>query len=182
MRKWLSLFVLLCVASASSWASDDAKPHKVKVAYKPKVHRVKTVAKMVAPPVQPPVAAVQEPAIEPARLAVSDQVHIGRMPCELGNAVTVTPDDKNTGYFFVQMKNLTYHMSPVTTTTGAIRLEDNQAGAIWIQLSNKSMLMNTKLGQRMADECQSPAQVAVSEAMKLAPPKSLLDGPEFAKK
>ena len=60
--------------------------------------------------------------------------------------------------------------------TGAIRLEDSHAGAMWLQLSNKSMLMNSKLGQRMADECQSPDQMAVAEAMKLAPPVSLLEG------
>jgi hypothetical protein len=80
------------------------------------------------------------------------------------------------------MKKNTYHMSPVETTTGAVRLEDPQAGAMWLQLQNKSMLMNSKLGQRMADECQSPNQMAVAEAMKLAPPPSLLDAPTLAKK
>ena len=181
MRKSMSVFVLLCMAFGQVWASDVAQPHKLKVAYKHK-SSTKIKPQVLAPQVLPPVAAVKEPPMEPARLAISDQVHTGRMPCELGNTVTVTPDDKNTGYFFVQMKNHTFHMSPVPTTTGAVRLEDNQAGALWIQLANKSMLMNTQLGQRMADECQSPAQVAVSENMKLNPPKSLLDGPEFAKK
>jgi hypothetical protein len=44
--------------------------------------------------------------------------------------------------------------------------------------------MNSKLGQRMADECQSPAQVAVSEVMKKGPVFNLLDGavPSVAKK
>jgi hypothetical protein len=73
-------------------------------------------------------------------------------------------------------------MTPVVSSTGAIRLEDAQAGAMWLQLSNKSMLMNSKVGQRIADECQSPAQMAVAEAMKLAPPPGLLDGPAIAKK
>jgi hypothetical protein len=77
----------------------------------------------------------------------------------------------------LQMGKHRYHVSPVSTSTGAIRLEDAQAGAMWLQLANKSMLMNSKLGQRMADECQSPAQVAVAEAMKKGPAVNLLDGP-----
>jgi hypothetical protein len=113
---------------------------------------------------------------------VADQVHTGRMVCELNNFVTVTPDPQSSTRFIVQMQKHTFHMTPVVSSTGAIRLEDAQAGAMWLQLSNKSMLMNSKLGQRMADECQSPAQMAVAEAMKLAPPPNLLDGPAIAKK
>ena len=45
-------------------------------------------------------------------------------------------------------------------------------------LANKSMLMNQKLGTRLADECVSPAQVAVAEAIRLNPPVSVLDVPK----
>ena len=69
-------------------------------------------------------------------------------------------------------------MFPVATTTGAIRLEDRKAGAVWLQLANKSMLMNQKLGTRLADECASPAQIAMAEAIKLNPPVSVLDAPK----
>ena len=110
-------------------------------------------------------------------LAVAEQVHTGRIVCEMGNVVHITPDTQNRGFFTLQMGKHRFHVSPVPTATGAIRLEDAQAGAMWLQLANKSMLMNSKLGQRMADECQSPAQVAVAEAMKKRPAFNLLDGP-----
>jgi hypothetical protein len=110
------------------------------------------------------------------------EVHTGRMVCELGNSVTVSPDPQEPARFIVQMKKHTYLMTPVATTTGAVRLEDAQAGAMWMQLPHKSMLMNSKLGQRMADECQSEHQTATAHAMKLNPPPSLLDGPTLAKK
>lgn len=110
-------------------------------------------------------------------LAVAEQVHTGRIVCEMGNVVHITPDIQNRGFFTLQMGKHRFHVSPVPTATGAIRLEDAQAGAMWLQLSNKSMLMNSKLGQRMADECQSPAQVAVADAMKKGPASNLLDGP-----
>jgi hypothetical protein len=66
-------------------------------------------------------------------------------------------------------------MAPVVTSTGAIRLEDAKAGGVWLQLSNKSMLMSQKLGSRLADECMSPAQVAVAERLKTNPAPSLLE-------
>jgi hypothetical protein len=115
------------------------------------------------------------PPLAPELMAVSEQVHLGQMPCELGQNVVLTADEKSPGRFYMHHKHQTYHLAPVASLTGAIRLEDEKQGAVWIQLSNKSMLMNSKLGQRLADECQSPAQVAVAAAMKLAPPVNLLD-------
>jgi hypothetical protein len=38
------------------------------------------------------------------------------------------------------------------------------------------MLMSQKLGQRLADECQSPQQVTYGEALKKNPLPSLLEG------
>ena len=55
------------------------------------------------------------------------------------------------------------------------RLEDAKGGAVWLQISNKSMLMNQKLGQRLADECQGSEQVVVAEAIRKNPPISLLE-------
>jgi hypothetical protein len=46
-----------------------------------------------------------------------------------------------------------------------VRLED-KAGAVWLQIANKSMLMNQKAGQRLADECMSPEQQQVAEAIR----------------
>ena len=119
-----------------------------------------------------------EAALTPDELAIAERVHVGMLPCELGATVTLTPDAKAPGYFDVQGKNFKYHMFPVPTTTGTVRLEDRKAGAVWLQLGNKSMLMNQKLGTRLADECMSPAQVAVAENLKLNPPVSVLDAPK----
>jgi len=66
-------------------------------------------------------------------------------------------------------------VAPEETTTGAIRLEDKAAGIVWLQLANKSMLMSQKLGRRLADECRSPLQVQVAQAMLVNPPASILD-------
>jgi hypothetical protein len=103
-------------------------------------------------------------------------VFTGTIKCELGADVTVAADDKKPGFFMVSTKGARYRMHPVESRTGAIRLEDPRAGAMWLQLGNKSMLMNQQQGLRLADECQAPSQVALAEEMKKNPPKSLFEG------
>jgi hypothetical protein len=156
-----------------------AKP-KPKPTAAPKYYYVRGTSSAALPSAAElaPVAAEQLQAVAPE---LSD-VHTGRMLCELGNSVTVTPDPQQPSRFIVQIKKNTYRMTPVETTTGAVRLEDAQAGAMWLQLPHKSMLMNSKLGQRMADECQSEHQTTEAHRMKLDPPPSLLDAPALAKK
>ena len=107
--------------------------------------------------------------------AIANSIHTGRISCELGAFVEVVADAKQPGFFDLKGKGFTYHMAPVVSSTGAIRLEDPKAGALWIQLGHKSMLLNQKLGQRIADECVSPQQALVAQAMRSGPPSRLLD-------
>jgi Ni/Co efflux regulator RcnB len=111
-----------------------------------------------------------------ADLAVARRVSVGRAQCELGADVSVQLDEKKPGYFTVTTKSLRFRMHPVESRTGAIRLEDPRQGAVWLQLGNKSMLMNQTAGLRIADECQTAEQVAFAEEMKKNPPKSLFEG------
>ncbi len=189
MRKMIAVYVWALTSTA--WAAEPAKAQPAKpvavkqAAAKPKPATPKYYYVRATPLVAAPVAAAPESAVVPqvqAAAPEAGEVHTGRMACELGNSVTVTPDAQQPARFIVQMKKNTYYMTPVETTTGAVRLEDAQAGAMWLQLPNKSMLMNSKLGQRMADECQSEHQIAVAQRMKLDPPPSLLDMPTLAKK
>lgn len=115
--------------------------------------------------------------LSPAELAIAAQVHLGRMACELGAFVTVSADLAAAGYFHVEGQGFKYRMTPVPTSTGAVRLEDPKGGAVWLQIANKSMLMSQRLGRRLADECRGAEQMAVSEAFKHQPPASVLDPP-----
>lgn len=113
--------------------------------------------------------------LTPEDLELAKRVHVGTIPCELGASVTVTPSEKRPGFFLVQTGKTRFRMHPVGSRTGAIRLEDGRAGAMWLQLGNKSMLMSQKLGQRLADECMSPLQATFADEMKKNPPVSILD-------
>lgn len=118
------------------------------------------------------------PAFGEEELDIAQRIDEGVVPCAQGVSVTVKRDVETPGYFTVQGKNFSYHrMAPVRTASGAIRLEDPKAGAIWLQLANKSMLINRKTGVRQADDCVSPAQSAVIAAMKESPLPGLLDDP-----
>lgn len=108
-------------------------------------------------------------------LALADRVHTGTIACELGASVRVNRDPQSPGHFNVDGKGFKYHMTPVATSTGSVRLEDPKAGAVWLQIGNKSMLMDQKRGQRLADECMSPEQHLVAQSIKKNPPPSVLD-------
>ena len=117
---------------------------------------------VVAPPVSP-------------ELWIAQQIHQGHLPCELGASVRIEADVRQPGFFHVHGKGFRFRMFPVLTSTGALRLEDKKAGAVWLQLANKSMLMDQKRGRRLADECAHPDQLAYAQAMKTNPPPSLID-------
>ena len=192
MKLVFSRSVVLCLLSGAGWAwaqspadgasvaSDKARarPANVsKTSAKPTTKTRREAAHKPAPVAATPVAAPEIlPALDPELMAVAEQVHLGQIACEMGQTVVLTTDEKSPGRFYMHHSRQTYHLSPVVSKTGALRLEDPAKGAVWIQLANKSMLMNSQLGQRLADECQSPAQAAVAQAMKLAPPINLLEG------
>ncbi|MES2384165.1 MAG: hypothetical protein V4593_06425 [Pseudomonadota bacterium] len=113
--------------------------------------------------------------LSPEDLEVAKRVHLGTFPCELGASVTIAPSDKRPGFFTVRSGLMRFRMHPVSSRTGAIRLEDGRAGAMWLQLGNKSMLMSQKIGQRIADECMSPDQTTFAEELKRNPRPSILD-------
>ncbi len=171
----LTFSLLMLPAALAQQAPEKSEKKVTKPAPRPTSSRseLKSKASQTAAGVS-----AADDALTPGELAIAERVYTGKLPCELGASVTLTADAKSPGYFDVRVKNLKFRMFPVETTTGAIRLEDRKAGAVWLQLANKSMLMNQKLGQRLADSCMNPAQVAVALALEKTPGRSVLDAPD----
>jgi len=115
------------------------------------------------------------PVLTNRQLELAQQVLLGQMPCELGASVLVQALPQAAGYFQIQLGKQRFLLAPVETSTGALRLEDPSTGAVWLQLANKSMMMNSQLGKRVVDECMSPSQTQVARAMEKNPPPSLLE-------
>lgn len=112
-----------------------------------------------------------------ANVQVEPLVHVGDMPCELGQTVVLTADAAVPGHYNLRFGKFNYSVLAQATTTGAVRLEDKSAGIVWLQLANKSMLMNQKQGRRLADECKSPLQAQVALELLKNPRPSVLDEP-----
>lgn len=176
--RWFALgvSVLCCTALMAQSSKPNAGKQSVKVVSKSRVE-LNTQANQMATGIR-----AAEAALTPVELLIAQRVEVGSIPCELGATITVAADARIPGYFDVYGKKFRFRMVPVVSSTGAIRLEDTKAGAVWLQLSNKSMLMNQKLGLRLADACMTPTQVAVALAMEKSPPPSLLDTPMVADK
>lgn len=174
-----ALLAAVLVAAVPALALAQS-PAPAKPAAKPSAKPAPTVTKRggkTAPKsVEEAIPVDDDPAVKltPADLEVARLVHVGDIPCELGATVHITPH-KREGFFIVRTGIQRFRMHPVESKTGAIRLEDPVAEAMWLQLGNKSMLMSQKMGRRLADECMSPAQAAVAEALKKNPMPSLLE-------
>lgn len=157
-------------AQTSKPATTRQAPAKKKVVKAKKKAPAPTAKTAEAPPpVETPAQQLTE-----QELATAALVYTGQIPCELGASVAIDADARNPGHFHVRAGKQTYYMRPVASRTGAIRMEDTRAGATWLQLGNKSMLLNQKLGQRVADECAAPVQREFAARMKTEPQVNLL--------
>jgi hypothetical protein len=148
--------VLLSFAGASAIAQEAApktaavKPVKVaaaKTAATSSRDELRSQAKGMA------LAQETAEAVSANQLAIAQRVHTGKADCEFSQSVSVDPVPNQPGHFKVGYKSASYTMVPEETTTGAVRLQDKRAGVMWLQIANKSMLMNSKIGQRMVDSC-----------------------------
>ncbi|WBY00931.1 hypothetical protein PE066_15885 [Ramlibacter tataouinensis] len=173
------LLALAAPAMAQSASPAPGQAAAAKPVAKPAAKSAKN-GKKLAPSAQKAVEEVtpidDDPSIQisDADLEIARQVYVGEMPCELGASVRVR-GARRAGLFVVTTRGHRFLMHPVHSRTGAIRLEDPKRGAMWLQLGNKSMLMSQKLGQRLADECQSPEQVTMADELRRNPRPSILE-------
>ena len=104
-----------------------------------------------------------------AQLAAAERVFVGTASCEANQQVTLAAVPGQAGHFTLKHKKTTVKLVTQETTSGAVRLEDPKSGLVWIQIPAKSMLINTKLGRRVADVCITPEQALASIPPEPAP-------------
>ncbi|RXZ33392.1 hypothetical protein D9O50_14635 [Oxalobacteraceae bacterium CAVE-383] len=81
------------------------------------------------------------------------QLVTGRLNCALNDKIDIRIGDSQRN-IDLKWKGDNYTMLPVATSTGALRFEDKGSGLVWIQIPAKSMLLNAKLGQQLANDCK----------------------------
>lgn len=121
------------------------------------MHRAALIALVTSFGALPALAADE---LSPGQLEAAGRVYLGTAACEFNQTVSLAAIDGQPGHFKLGYKKAQYTMVPQETSTGAVRLEDARSGLVWLQIPAKSMLMNTKLGQRVADACQMAEQRA----------------------
>jgi hypothetical protein len=183
------LCVLLSLGSATAWAKTAAssdqtgKPaSSTKATKKSKATGKSHKAKAVHIP-----APLSQSAQDAAEASASDReldaqeqkfakwVDEGTFACDEGGAVTVTAQSDKPGYFVLTNRGQHYRVSPRVSITGAVRLESNAGGIVWLQLANKSMLIAPKQSRRLADGCMSESQKVIAAEMLRNPSPSIFD-------
>jgi hypothetical protein len=124
-------------------------------------------AKPAARRAAPPAATVLPPA-PGEQMAAAAMAYFGTYECEFNEKVSVDMNKKFDGYLDVKHRNRTWTMKPVLSHTGALRLEDVKGRMLMLQIADKSMLMDTQIGQRVVDNCVHETQRQATAARKAA--------------
>lgn len=157
MRLAASLIALLITLPLIAEAQTPSKPSTTAGAKGKAAKPAKPLRKRA--PVPTPLPPEPEE-IEPERLAVVPMVLRGESSCEFGSKVQVVEHPTLAGRFLLEYRGIKHVLTPQPTSTGVVRLEDKRTGMIWLQVPVKSMLMDSKRGQRLADNCMHASQTA----------------------
>lgn len=170
LAAWACAALVLSLAAAPGNAqttpSQPAAPSGAK-----KAPAKKAPAKKAAPRRTPakkapePEPEVPPPPADDAQRAAATLVYTGPYVCELNKTLSVTPDTQHEAYMDVLFGKSRYLVKPVLSTTGAVRLEDVKGQALMVQIAQKSMLLDVKVGQRLADDCVSETQANTRRAI-----------------
>ena len=117
----------------------------------------KKPAAAAAKPAPKAAASKALPAATPEQLTAADRALKGSYDCDFNQKINVSQNNSQ-GYVDVTSGKSKYTMKPIITSTGALRMEDVTGRMLLLQIANKSMLMDTKLGQRVVDNCVHPSQ------------------------
>lgn len=110
----------------------------------------------------------------PTPQEATSEVWAGPYRCDHAEKVSLRPGAA-ADQVELHWKDQRWQMRRMDSRSGAMRLEDANARMVWIQLPNKSMLLDQRQGRRLLDECQHAVQVQTAAQMKTNPPPALFD-------
>ena len=157
-------FLIAPLSQAQTAASTTATPATAKPAATTPVKKavkqpVKRVAKKEAhPKAEDVISGKKIPLDEDSEDETSEPEVTGTKTydfnCELGNKVTIFKNDGDDKYIAIRWDKRIRRLTRVKTTTGANRFENHLAGLVWIGIPAKSMLLDSKKGEQLANECK----------------------------
>ena len=84
--------------------------------------------------------------------------------CALGDKVTILSNESDDKHIALRWNKRLMRLTRVDTTTGASRFENRRQGMVWIGIPAKGILLDSKKGQQLANECKSAEQLKPSTA------------------
>ena len=162
----------LTLAPASFAATDAKEPAKAKaVKAKPKAKTTKAKAAAVKEDHPLAMSVVdKEEADEPSTTGSAST----DFNCELGNKITIYTNATDDKHIALRWKKRLHRLSRVGTTTGANRFENRLYGLVWIGIPAKGMLLDSKQGRQLANECKDAEQAKPAAVLEAAPSLGVL--------
>ncbi|MEZ5650560.1 MAG: hypothetical protein R3E87_08430 [Burkholderiaceae bacterium] len=77
----------------------------------------------------------------------------GEYECDLSRRVELKQVDPHGRSATLHWQGRDYPMQAVRAATGALRLEDPQAGLVWLTILGKSILLDSRDGKQLANDC-----------------------------
>lgn len=87
--------------------------------------------------------------------------------CELGNTLTMYTNADDQQHVGMRWKHRIYRMTRMETSTGANRFENTKAGFVFIGIPAKGLLLDSRRGQQLANECRT-TDPTLAEALNVS--------------
>jgi membrane-bound inhibitor of C-type lysozyme len=97
-----------------------------------------------------PPALLAKPVANPAGLSFK----AGTYRCELNRSVQVRQVAPDLQSAVIHWNKKDYTLKAVSSKSGALRYEDSASGLVWLVIVEKSMLLDSKAGRQLANECR----------------------------
>ncbi|QAU34893.1 hypothetical protein [Janthinobacterium sp. 17J80-10] len=147
MKKFLSILIAASIGLAMSPASaETAAPAPKKAVKKAEKKPAKKTSKKAAKE-------------EEAEADITGSV-VTEYDCAEGHKITVYRNPGNPDNVALRWDKKISAMTRVETESGAERLEHKKRGLLFIGIPAKAMLLDTKHGRQLANECKSAEQAA----------------------
>ncbi|HWT71215.1 MAG TPA: hypothetical protein VN361_03420 [Oxalicibacterium sp.] len=161
MNKLLCALMLAATASIACPALAQPDTSNAKQTPAPKKTVKKTMKKKkatkAAAAAAPAVIAAGDDEDDDAPMSLEGSTTID-FDCELGNKITIYTNPNDDKHIAIRWKNQLHRLRRIATTTGANRFENRKYGLVWINIPAKAMLLDSKKGQQLANECRDPEQ------------------------
>ncbi len=147
-------------APAASAAPTGGEPAGLPLAATSPSSTVPSAVEMTAP-VTPP-AAPAAPAGQ--TVAVGLSMEVGVYHCELNRSLGIKEIAADGQSMVMRWAGRDYPLTAVRARSGALRYEDAASGLTWITIVGKSLLLDLKNGQQLANECKHAPGAVLVEA------------------